>query len=433
MRSVREKLEKIITRIDTGFSKANVFTKTYLDKARAEADAADSRKYAGLSLGPLDGTIVSIKDLFDIKGEVTTAGAKALRGAPLAREDALIVTRLRRAGAVIIGKTNMSEFAFTGLGLNSYFGTPGNAVDPARIPGGSSSGAAVSVADDTSEISIGTDTGGSVRIPAALNGIVGFKPSTGRVPTDGAYALSYSLDSIGPLARTVQQCADADAVMSGIEPGIVEAASLSGLRVAVPRGYLLKKAETVIADAFEKSVHRLSQAGAKIFDISIDDLLDAQREAVSPGSIASIEGAVVHGNLLDDRADDYELLTREQLLEGREVSAVAYIRMMRRRAELIGVMDRRLSEFDTLVLPTVQAVAPLTKRLQDDADEYKAMNALLLRNTAMGNFFDLTGITLPMQDLSQPAGFMMMARHGADKRLLSMAKSVDALFLELSF
>src|SRR3954471_23683870 len=218
MTATRDRLEAILDRIARGQSGEHVFLKLYPEAARAAADAADARRQAGLSLGPLDGAIISIKDLFDVAGEVTTAGSKLRRDAAPASADAPVVTRLRRAGAVVIGKTNMVEFAFAGIGLNPHFGTPGNAADRSRIPGGSSSGAGVSVAEGTSDISIGSDTGGSVRIPAAFNGIVGFKPTAKRVPLEGAFPLSYSLDSIGPLARTVRDCAHADAVMAGEEP-----------------------------------------------------------------------------------------------------------------------------------------------------------------------------------------------------------------------
>ncbi len=433
MQSVRERLEKIFTRLDTGFSRANVFTKIYRDKARAEADAADSRRRAGLSLGPLDGAIVSIKDLFDIRGEVTLAGSKALRGTTAAKNDTLIVTRLRRAGAVIVGKTNMSEFAFTGLGINPHYGTPGNAVDPERIPGGSSSGAGVSVAEDTSDIGIGTDTGGSVRIPAAFNGIVGFKPSTGRIPSEGAFPLSYTLDSIGPLARTVQQCADADAAMAGQEPTILDGVDLSSLRIGIPRGLLFGDTEPLVAEGFENALRLLARTGVRVVDINLDDLIEAQWETIVPASIAAIEAAAAHAAMLDERADEYDSFVRERILKGRDAPVAAYIRILRRRAELVEAMDRRLSGFDALVLPTTPTVAPVTKRLLDDLHEYKKMNALTLRNTAMGNFFDLTGISLPLPGMALPAGFMMMARHGADLPLLAMAKSVEATFMEYGF
>ena len=218
-RLIRDRLEESFARIaDPKGEGARACLTVYQATARLEADAADARARAGMNLGALDGAIVSIKDLFDVKGEPTRAGAKILVNAPPAKADAPAVRRLRAAGAVIVAKTNMTEFAFSGIGLNPHFGTPGNPADRARVPGGSSSGAAVAAADDLCEIAIGTDTGGSTRIPAAVCGIVGYKPSRQRIPTEGAFPLSFTLDSIGPLARSVADCARADAVMAGDEP-----------------------------------------------------------------------------------------------------------------------------------------------------------------------------------------------------------------------
>src|SRR5436190_995314 len=229
--SVRDRLEQALAAIaDRKGEGARACLTVYAGAARAAADAADARAKAGISLGPLDGTIVTIKDLFDVSGEPTRAGSRILADALPATADAPVVRRLRAAGAVIIAKTNMTEFAFSGVGMNPHYGTPGNPADRARVPGGSSSGAEVAAADRICEIAIGTDTGGSTRIPAALCGIVGYKPTQSRVPTEGAFPLSYTLDSIGPLARSVAACADADAVMAGEEAAVLQPASLAGLR-----------------------------------------------------------------------------------------------------------------------------------------------------------------------------------------------------------
>ena len=261
MQSIRDRLEIILSHLANRVADERAYTKLYADAARAAADASDARKRAGVTLGTLDGTIVSIKDLFDVAGEATTAGSLMLRSAPPAVRDAAIVSRLRQAGAVIIGKTNMTEFAFTAIGDNQHYGTPGNAADASRIPGGSSSGAGVSVGEGTSEISIGSDTGGSIRIPASLNGVVGFKPTARRVPLTGAFPLSGTLDSIGPLARSVAQCAVADAVMAGEEPAALTPIGLSGLRVGIPRGVLFGDTESEVAAAFERQL----QPGPRLF------------------------------------------------------------------------------------------------------------------------------------------------------------------------
>src|SRR5947199_2326760 len=236
-RSCRDRLEQALARIgDPKGEGARACLTVYTEAAHAAADAADARANSGISLGPLDGAIVTIKDRFDVTGEPTRAGSRIMADAPPAKADAPVVRRLRAAGAVIVAKTNMTEFAFSGGGANPHYGTPGNPADRARIPGGSSSGAAVAAADGMCQIAIGTDTGGSTRIPAALCGIVGFKPSQWRVPTTGAYPLSYMLDSVGPLARTVADCAGADAVLAGQESAPLEPTPVPGLRLGVPQG-----------------------------------------------------------------------------------------------------------------------------------------------------------------------------------------------------
>jgi aspartyl-tRNA(Asn)/glutamyl-tRNA(Gln) amidotransferase subunit A len=425
MASVRDRLEGILARLAARSADERVFLRLYDDKARAAADSADSRRKAGLSLGPLDGAIVSIKDLFDVAGETTTAGSIALRDALPAQSDAAVVRRLRRAGAVIVGKTNMVEFAFSGLGLNPHYGTPGNAADPDRIPGGSSSGAGVSVAEGTSDISIGSDTGGSVRIPAALNGVVGFKPTARRVPLDGVFPLAPSLDSVGPLARDVQACAFADAIMAGEEPRAVDPFPLAGLRIGIPRGRLFDEQEPLVGEAFEASLQRLVRAGARIVDHDIEDLLAAMAETTAHASIASIEASEVHAGWLDVKADMIDPRVRWWIARSGKVPAPVYIRMIRRRRELAAAMDARLAPVDVLALPATAISAPLTAPLLSDDRLYNRMDWLILRNTMFCNQFDLTGISLPVPGHERPVGFMLVARNGRDGRLLDIAASVE--------
>jgi aspartyl-tRNA(Asn)/glutamyl-tRNA(Gln) amidotransferase subunit A len=422
----RDRLEATLDRIENGRSGQHVFLKLYPEAARAAADAADARKKAGVSLGPLDGALVSIKDLFDVAGEPTTAGSKLLANAPPATADAPVVARLRRAGAVILGKTNMVEFAFAGIGLNPHYGTPGNAADPARIPGGSTSGGGVSVGEGTSEVTIGSDTGGSVRIPAAFNGVVGFKPTAKRVPLDGAFPLAYALDSIGPLARTVQGCADADAIMAGEEPRVLDPRPLAGLRVGVPRGRLFGETDSAVADAFEATLKRLSAAGARIAHHDIEDLLAELAEVTAPASLAAIEAAEVHADWLEARAAEFDPRVQSRIARGATIPARIYIRMLRRRADLIRRVDARLSAIDVLALPTVPIVAPPIAPMLTDDDLYFRTNLLVLRNSMIGNFFDLAGISLPIPGTALPVGFMLMARHGRDRDLLEIAAGVEA-------
>lgn len=427
MPNVSDRLEALLTRLADRSGGETVFTKVYPEQARAAAAAADARAAAGVSLGPLDGRIVSIKDLFDVAGETTHAGSKLLRGSAAAKADAPVVARLRRAGAVIVGKTNMSEFAFSGLGINPHYGTPGNAGDPARVPGGSSAGAGVSVAEGTSEISIGTDTGGSVRIPASVNGVVGFKPTTGRVPTTGAFPLSWALDSIGPLAHTVADCAATDAVMAGEEPWELSPMPLAGLRIGVPRGRLFTETEDIVAAAFEASLGRLSGAGARIVEIDVDDLLQAMTDAMALAPLVAIEAAAVHAAWLVERGADFDPRVRGRIELGSKVPASAYIGLMRRRAELIPAMDARLAPYDCLALPATATTAPLTEPLLTDDAAFTKANILILRNTTWGNLFDLTGVSLPMPGMVRPAGLMLLGRQGQDRAILAIAAAVEAL------
>lgn len=426
MQSVRDRLEEKLSYC-AGQSGNGVFLKLYHESARLAADATDLRRRQGTSLGPLDGTIISFKDLFDVAGEVTMAGSKVRAKALPAAADALIVHRLRQVGCVIIGKTNMAEFAFSALGLNPHFGTPGNFADKRRIPGGSSSGAGVSVAEGSSEIAIGTDTGGSVRVPAAFNGVVGFKPTCGRVPLAGTFPLSHTLDSIGPLARTVAACAAADAVMAGEDPQPLVKASLSGLRIGLPKGLLLEGMEPAVAQGFERALQHLLVAGARLFDLSVDDLVSAMTEATKPGSIASFELSEV---LADLPAEDLALLdpyTLHRLKPAMTTPAHVYIRLMQQRNTLVAAMEDRLANTDILVLPTVPITAPLMAPLVSDIALLEKTHMIVRRNTQIVNQFGLTAISLPMPNMSLPAGLMLIAKGGADHRLLSIAASVEQL------
>lgn len=421
------RLESILARLHARRDSERVFVKLYPDAARAEADAADSRKAKGESLGPLDGKIVSIKDLLDVAGEPTLAGSIIRRSAPAATEDAVVLERLRAAGAAIIGKTHMTEFAFTAVGLNPHYPVLGNAVNDCLIPGGSSSGAAVSVAEGTCDIAIGSDTGGSIRIPAALNGLVGFKPTARRVPLTGAFPLSYSYDSLGPLARTVADCVFTDAIIAGEAPEPVAPMPLAGLKIGIPRGRLLTELAPEVAVAFETRLRQVSKAGAELGDCLIDDLLDRLAEATSTGSISSIEASRIHADWLVDEAAPVDIRVASTLRRRMKVSQSALDDLLRTRQELIMDMDRRMLSFDFLILPTTVIPAVSIASVSNDENEYERVEDLLLRNTQVANQFDLTAITLPMPDLILPAGIMLMGRNGTDKQLLGAAAAVESL------
>lgn len=424
--TARDRVDEVLGVLAGRNGDERIFTRIYAGRARQEADAADQRRVDGRPLGPLDGRIVSIKDLFDVEGEPTLAGSLMRREAEPAAADALVVQRLRAAGAIIIGKTLMTEFAFTAVGLNPHSAPAGNAVDPARVAGGSSIGAAVSVAEGTSDISIGSDTGGSVRIPAALNGVTGFKPTARRVPLSGAFPLSPSLDSIGPLARNVADCALADAIMAGEPYHPLQPRQLAGVKIGIPVGIPLQALDEIVAGGFARAIALCEHAGAVLVEHSLDDLIEAMAEATAIGSIAGIEASRVHAGWLEKTGLDVDQRVQRPLLRRLGVTERDYVALMQKRRVLAGEMDARLAEFDFLTLPTVPVVAPTHQSVADDA-VYREVEGLLLRNTQIANQFDLTAISLPIPDTELPVGLMLMARHGADGRLLAAAAAVEIL------
>jgi len=427
MPSSRDRLESVLSRLAARADEESVFTKLYPEAARAAADAADARQRAGVSLAPLDGAILSIKDLFDVAGEPTTAGSRLLRTAAPALRDAVIVQRLRQAGGVVLGKTNMTEFAFTAIGVNPHYGTPGNAADASRVPGGSSSGAGVSVGEGTSEVSIGSDTGGSVRIPASLNGVVGFKPTARRVPRGGAFPLSATLDSIGPLACSVADCAPADAVMAGEEPKALVPLALAGLRIGIPRGMIFDSTENEVAAAFDQCLCEIGRAGARLADLTVDDLLADMRDANKPATIAAMEGAEIHADwLAAGAATSVDPRVSGPLSRAATIPATVYIRAIRRRTGLVAAMDERLAAVDVLALPTTPIAAPTIASVTGDDAFCEHTEDLLLRNTQIANWFDLCAISLPMPGMTRPAGLMLVGRSGHDHRLLRVAAEVEA-------
>ncbi len=421
-RSVRDKLEANLARIGDG---APVFTKLLLDTARAEADAADRRREAGLQLSAIDGTIVSVKDLLDVKGVTTWAGSSALKGAPAATQDAPSVARLRRAGAVIIGKTNMTEFAFSGIGLNATFGTPGSAVDKARIPGGSSSGAAVSVAEGSSELTVGTDTGGSCRIPAAFNGITGMKPTHKTVPDEGCFPLAPSLDSIGPLAKDVAGCARLLSVLADRPFNLTDGVSPGRIRLGVARGGFLAEAAPSVAKAYEAAIERVTRLGIAVEPVDLDGLYK-EMLAVCPVPLVTVEAAAVHRDLLASKADAYDRRVAARIAIGVPCKAADYIIAMEKRRALIARLAARLDWLDGFLAPTVPIEAPMIATMEADDEAFFTANRLILRNPAFGNLFDLCSISLPMPlGDKRSGGLMLSAVAGRDLQLLTIAKLIE--------
>ena len=421
----RQLVEAALARIaDPNGEGSRTFTRVYADSARAAAEAQDRLRAAGYVASPLAGLPVSIKDLFDVAGEVTLAGSKALDDRPPATRDAPAVARLRAAGAVLVGRTNMTEFAFSGVGINPHYGTPGNPFDRGRVPGGSSSGAGVSVADENAVVAIGTDTGGSVRIPAAFCGVVGFKPTQPRVSRDGATPLSTTLDSIGPLANSVACCAIADAIMAGETPEPPRPMPVKGLRLLVPRCYLLDNLEPAVADAFAKACTALSRAGAQIVEQPVAEF-DEIPGVNAAGGFAPIEAYAWHRDLIARRGGDYDPRVRGRIERAREMTAVELIELRDARADLIARMAPLTAGFDAMLMPTVAITAPPIAAFAQDAD-YRRLNALILRNCSTINFLDRCAATVPIQKPGEtPVGLMIVGEHGGDRRLLAVARGIE--------
>jgi aspartyl-tRNA(Asn)/glutamyl-tRNA(Gln) amidotransferase subunit A len=404
---------------------ARSFIKVYAEAARAAADAQDQLRRAGYVASPLAGLPVSIKDLFDVAGEQTLAGSKALDDEPPAAADAPVVARLRAAGAVLVGRTNMTEFAFSEVGINPHYGTPGNPHDRNLIPGGSSSGAAVSVADGAAIVAIGSDTGGSVRIPAALCGLAGFKPTQHRIPRDGATPLSTTLDSIGPLANSIACCAIADAVMAGEPPEAPAPAAVAGLRLGVPQSYFLDGIAPEVASAFGAACVVLAEAGGRIVELPLGEL-DELPAINANGGFAPVEAYAWHRKLLARRGGEYDPRVAGRIERAATMSAADYVDLVAARADLILRVAARTAAFDALIAPTVAITAPPIAAFARDED-YRRLNALILRNPSAINFLDLCAATLPIQRPGDtPVGLMVVGEHGGDRRLLAIAAGIEA-------
>jgi len=421
----RDLVEAALARIaDPAGEGARTFVKVYADSARAAADAQDRLRKAGYVASPLAGLPVSVKDLFDIAGERSLAGSKALDDLPPAEHDAPAIALLRAAGAVLIGRTNMTEFAFSGVGINPHYGTPGNPYDRRLIPGGSSSGAAVSVGDGQAVVGIGTDTGGSVRIPAAFCGIAGFKPTQYRISRDGAVPLSTTLDSIGPLANSIACCAIADAVMAGEPPVAPAPVPVEAMRLGVPQSYVLEGLAPEVANAFAAASTALSRAGARVSDVPLTELAELPAINAS-GGFAPIEAYAWHQPLLARRGDEYDQRVRQRIERAAGMSAVEYIKLVAARADLIARVAAATAGFDALLMPTVAITAPPVAAFEQDQD-YRHLNAMILRNTSVINFLDGCAATLPIASAGAPVGLMVVGQHGGDHRLLALARGIEA-------
>ena len=401
-----------------------VFTTLYESTAMAAASAADTARESGKTISALAGMPVSIKDLFDTEGDVTLAGSVVLRDRAHARQDAPVVARLRAAGAALLGKTNMTEFAFSGVGINPHYGTPGNPADPSRIPGGSSSGAAVSVAGGSCVAAIGSDTGGSIRIPAALCGLVGFKPTMRRVPVAGIVPLSPSLDTLGPIAHTVEDCLLIDSIIAdaALQPDPI---TLAGLRLAVPLDVVLDDMDPQVAHAFSLALSRLSAVGAEIIDVPMPML----REAPQINRFSPIEAYAWHHDLLKALEDDYDHRVVQRIRQGANQGPEVLDELHAARADWIRRVGAALAGFDALLMPTVPIVAPYISALVASDTAFFEANRLLLRNPSLINLLDGCAISLPCHASGDlPVGLTLAGLAMTDAKLISIAQVIEDVF-----
>jgi len=423
----RELIERSLARIaDPAGQGATTFLRVYADQARASADAMDMLRRANRAPSPLAGIPISIKDLFDIAGEPTPAGSNILADAPPATRTAPAIARLLAAGLIPVGRTNMTEFAFSGVGINPHYGTPLSPFDRAsgRIAGGSSSGAAVSVADGMVLAGIGTDTGGSCRIPAALCGIAGFKPTQRRVPLAGATPLSPTLDSVGPLAPRVACCAAIDAILAGTPDRALPAVGVPGLRLLLPENFAFDHLDTSTLRALDHAIPRLERAGALV-DRRRLATFDEITAANATGGFAAAEAFAWHRDLLARAADRYDPRVGTRIAPGAQMSASDYFVLTQARARIIAGFNAAMAAYDAVILPTVPIAPPKLAAFNQDA-EYRRLNFLLLRNPSSINFLDGCAISLPIHAPGDaPAGLMLAAPGGADDRLLAIAIAVE--------
>lgn len=408
-----------------------LFIRTLRPRAEAEARAARERLRSGNPASLADGVPMAWKDLFDLYGTVTTAGSAVLRGAPPAVADAALVTAAMRAGMVSVGAVNMTEFAYSGIGLNPHYGTPRNPRDAvvARSPGGSSSGSGAVVAAGIVPVSIGTDTGGSIRIPAAFNGVVGYKTSVGHYPMDGVFPLSRTLDSLGPLAQTVDDCVLTDAALRGLRQPKAEAAPVEALDFVVPDTLMFDDLSPAVAANFDAAVQRLTAAGARVRQIALPELREVAELMGRYGPLTSAEAMDVHRDRLAgpevDRIDP-RVVRRIRMADA--MSAVDLIRLYRARTDWIARINARLGHA-LLICPTTPSVAMPIAPLEADVELFFQHNFRTLRNTAIGNFLDWCGLAIPSgQDgEGMPTGFMLCAARGRDRDVLSAGLAIETV------
>ncbi|MEP7283253.1 MAG: amidase [Rubrivivax sp.] len=414
----------------TGPACSHAFVRLFTDSARAAADAIDHLAAAGVPTGPLAGRVVSIKDLFDVAGQPTTGGSALLAGTPPALADASAVARLRSAGAVLIGHTQCSEFAFSGVGLNPHHGTPANpatlALEPTPcVPGGSTSGGAVSVAAGAAWAALGSDTGGSIRIPAALQGLVGFKNTQRLTPLGGCLPLSPSLDTVCAITRDVADAVTVHEVLAArrVAP---DPRPLSARRFLVPTTLLLDGLDDAVASAFAQALRRLRAAGARIDEQAMPEL--AELATINrAGGLPAAESWALHRARLASDGDRFDPRVAARIRRGESMCAADYIDLQQARRDWIERVEHAIRGFDAVLAPTVPVRAPPIAHLLHDDTAFFDVNARLLRNPSVVNFLDGCALSLPCHRPGEwPVGLMVFGPALADDRVLAIGRTIES-------
>ena len=422
----RKLVEEALARIaDSAGEGARAFLKVYAEQARAEAEHSDRLRRQGVVRSGVEGLPMSVKDLFDVAGDITRAGSKLLAGAPPAKQDAPAVARLRAAGAVIVGRTNMVEFAFGTTGLNPHYGTPRNPWDrkTGRVPGGSSSGAAVAQADGMCVMALGSDTRGSIRQPAALCGVTGWKPTQRRVPREGAFPLSYTLDTVGPLANSVACCAAYDTILSG-EAGAPLALPVKGLRLLLPRSSVLDDLDPEVGRAFDAALGRLSAAGAMIREERVE-VFDRQPEYFKNGGYAGAEAYAIHRRW-KDRLGEYDPRIAKRVLLGKEIGVADYVDLGLMRAEYMRKVEALAAPYDAMLMPTTPTIAPAIAEVDRSDEDYFRWNFRILRNVGIVNFLDGCAVSVPCHEPgAAPVGLSVFGVAMSDRHVLAAASAIE--------
>mmetsp|Transcript_3682 Transcript_3682/g.13247 ORF Transcript_3682/g.13247 Transcript_3682/m.13247 type:complete len:471 (+) Transcript_3682:311-1723(+) len=425
-------LEESYRAIEEG--EASAFTNLYKQKAVSRSKSLDDLLKAQGPTGPLHGIPVSIKALFDVKGDVTDAGSLALMGSPPARENAEIVDRLENAGAVIVGKNHMSELAFTSTGYNPNFLTPRAPFDrkTGRLPGGSSSGSGVAVADGHVAAAIGTDTGGSVRIPAAWCGVTGFKPTSRFIPMKGCRPLAPSFDSIGPLARSVDDCWRVYQVLAGVEQSPLDAVSVQSMRLAVPApgSLFLSGMDPEVAKAFDASVDFLREHGVDVTELDLR-MMERTLDLITVLSFTESTASnwdVLSEERMRDHTDEniMDSVVRERLEDGASQSAADYIRALQTSERLRNGLNEICGAVDAIIIPTVPVLPPPIEDVLATPKGLQSISHISSRNTRPANFLNRPAVSLPCHLPGEaPVGVQIMGHSGQDKHCLEVAKTVE--------